>query len=139
MIDYRKENKYIISFSNKFLLDFCLDKENFIKWIKKYVNSFYLKNKPQMYSLKIWDFIIRFHKIDIAWNNKGVQKWNRVIVFFVINNPNWFNTIYPAFAFSTQKEKIYNQKLKTIEFVKSLRLKLEKYNIQNENNIEFVI
>jgi len=136
MVDYRNENKYILSFSNKFLKDFSINKIDFINWAKRYVNDFYLRNRPQMYSIKIWNIIIRFHKIDIVWNNKSTQKWNRIIVFFMLNNPKWVNTIYPAFSFSTQEEKIYNQKLKNIDFVKSLRNKLEKYNNKNENNIE---
>ncbi len=89
-----------------------------------------------MYSVNMWDYIIRFHKIDLEENNKSSQKSKRVIVFFLLNTPEWINTIYPAFAFSTQEEKIYNKKLKETTFVKSLRLKLEKYNKNNENNIE---
>jgi hypothetical protein len=89
-----------------------------------------------MYSIRVWGSIIRFHKIGINQNNKSPQKWKRVIAFFLLNTPKWINTIYPAFVFSTQKEKVYNSKLKNPEFVKSLRLKLEKYNFSNENNIE---
>jgi hypothetical protein len=89
-----------------------------------------------MYSVRVWVDIIRFHKIDIEQNNKSSQKSKRVIVFFLMNNPSWNNTIFPAFSFSTQEEKTYNSKLKTQSFVKSLRVKLEKYNSFNENMIE---
>jgi hypothetical protein len=49
--------------------------------------------------------------------------------------PEGKNTLYPAFAFSTQEEKTYNSKIRTPEFVKSLRQKLEKYNKNNEHNV----
>lgn len=136
MTDYRKENKYILSFSDKFCIDFDIDKDNFVLSVKRYIKDFYLTSRPQMYSLNMLDYIIRFHKIDMEDNNKSSQKWKRIIVFFLLNTPQWINTIYPAFAFKTQEEKIYNKKLKEVDFVKSLRLKLEKYNIHNENNIE---
>jgi hypothetical protein len=126
----------LLSFSDKFLKDFDLEKESFVFWVKKYINDFYILNKPQLYSIKIWNNNIRFHKIDIESNNQSWKKSKRAIVFFLLNSPDWINTIYPAFAFSTQEEKIYNSKLKNPDFVKSLRLKLEKYNALNENNIE---
>jgi len=34
MVDYRNENKYVLSFSNKFLKDFDVNKNNFINWVK---------------------------------------------------------------------------------------------------------
>lgn len=137
MVDYRISNKYILSFSNKFVSDFELEKESLIFWVRKYIKDFYLTNKPQLYSMKVWNNIIRFHKIDVEENNQSSKKAKRVIVFFLINTPEGINTIYPAFSFSTQEEKVYNSKLKTPEFVKTLRLKLEKYNnINNENLIE---
>ena len=89
-----------------------------------------------MYSVNMWNYIIKFHKIDVEDNNKSPQKAKRAIVFFLLNTPEWINTIYPAFAFQTQQEKIYNKKLREKDFVKNLRLKLEKYNKNNENNIE---
>lgn len=136
MGDYRFDNKYVLSFSNKFLSDFDLDKSLFIEGVRTYVRDFYLTNRPQMYSVNIGDTTIRFHKIDLQENNKSSQKWKRAIMFFVLNSPSGINTLYPAFVFPTQEEKIYNQKLKTAEFTKSLRLKLEKYNSANEYNIE---
>lgn len=136
MVDYRVENKFLLSFSNKFLKDFDLEKEYFVFWVKRYINDFYLINKPQLYSIKIWSNIIRFHKVDLETNNQSSKKSKRVIVFLFLNHPDWYNTIYPAFAFSTQEEKIYNSKLKNPDFIKSLRLKFEKYNTSNENNIE---
>ena len=139
MVDYRFTNKYILSFSNKFIDDFNLEKESLIFWINKYLTDFYLMNKPQMYSIKVWNSVIRFHKIDIQNNNQSSQKDKRVLVFFLLNNPSWVNTIYPTFCFWTQEEKTYNSKLKTQNFVKFLRLKLELYNISNENNIEMCL
>ena len=137
MVDYRIENKYILNFSLKFLADFEIEKDSLIFWIKKYITDFYLTSRPQFYSVNIWNSIIKFHKIDIEENNKSAQKAKRVIVFFLLNTPDGINTIYPAFSFSTQEEKIYNSKLKTPDFAKSLRLKLEKYNsINNEYKIE---
>jgi len=97
MVDYRYENKYILSFSNKFLKDFRVNKIDFIDWVKRYINDFYLKNRPQMYSIKVWEVIIRFHKIDVVENNKSNQRWNRIIVFFMLNNPDGINTIYLIF------------------------------------------
>lgn len=136
MVDFRKENEYFLSFSNKFLEDFWINKENFIYWVKKYINDFYLTSRPQYYSVNIWKDIIKFHKVDVEDNNKSGQKAKRIIIFILLNTPEWKNTIYPAFAFSTQEEKVYNQKLKTPNFVKTLRLKLEKYNINNENLVK---
>lgn len=136
MVDFRKENKYFLSFSEKFLNDFEIEKETFINSIRKYIFDFYLNFKPQYYSVNIWNNIIKFHKVDMEENNKSKQKSKRIIIFILLNTPNWKNTIYPAFAFSTQEEKIYNKKLKSSDFVKTLRLKLEKYNINNENIIE---
>ncbi len=139
MVDYRIVNKYILSFSDKFLKDFELEKKSFIFWVQKYITDYYLVSKPQYYSVNIWNTIIKFHKIDIEENNKSSQKAKRVIVFFLLNSPEWINTIYPAFSFSTQEEKVYNSKLKNPEFVKKLRLKLEKYNsINNENIVELI-
>lgn len=136
-MDYRFTNNYILSFSDKFIKDFEIEKQHLIEWVKKYITDFYLTWKPQFYSVKVWESIIKFHKIDIKDNNKSSQTWRRVIVFFLLNTPQWINTIYPAFSFSTQEEKVYNSKLKTPNFVKSLRLKLEKYN--SSENIEVVI
>lgn len=137
MVDYRIVNKYILSFTDKFLNDFELEKESFIYWIKKYITDFYLTSRPQFYSVKVGNDIIKFHKVDITENNQSSQKAKRVIVFFLLNTPEWINTIYPAFSFSNQEEKTYNSKLKTSDFVKTLRWKLEKYNsTKNENNIE---
>lgn len=136
MINYKKDNKYLLSYSTKFIKDFNLNHINFIEWIKIYIKDFYLKNKPQMYSNKVYNWIVRFHKADIKDNNKSSKKAKRVIVFFILNEPNWINTIYPAFCFWTQEEKIYNIKLKSKNFVKELILKFQKYNKNNDNIIE---
>lgn len=136
MVDFRKDNKYFLSFSDKFLVDFELDRDIFLNSIRKYIFDFYLNFKPQFYSVKIWESIVKFHKVDAEENNKSKQKAKRIIIFIVLNSPDWKNTVFPAFAFSTQEEKIYNKKLKNAEFVKTLRKKLEKYNLNNENIIE---
>lgn len=61
MVDYRIVNKYILSFTDKFLNDFELEKESFIYWIKKYITDFYLTSRPQFYSVKVGNDIIKFH------------------------------------------------------------------------------
>lgn len=45
MVDYRILNKYFLSFSDKFVSDFELEKESLIFWVKKYINKWFLFNK----------------------------------------------------------------------------------------------
>ena len=71
MTDYRLENQYILSFSDKFLKDFDLEEDSLVLGVEKYIQNYYLPNKPQLYSVKIGDAIIRFHKVDIESNNQS--------------------------------------------------------------------
>jgi hypothetical protein len=125
-MNHKTDNKYFVKIPQRFIEDFNIDWEKLFLSIQKYIISKYLQNKSKTFKVNIQDenlSTIIFHKIELSENNKSSKKSKRVLIFILLNKPNWINTIVPVFSFSTQEEKKYTTKLlHTKDFIyKTLR------------------
>ena len=128
-MNFKFKNRYFIKIPKDFLDNYKLDINNLKNSIKDYIYNFYLQNKQKTFksSLSNWEKII-FHKIQVNYNNKSSKKSNRVLIFILLNNPEWINTIFPIFSFTTQEEKKYTtQYMKSKDFANKLINDFWKY------------
>lgn len=130
-MNYKFTNKYYLHIPKDFILEYNINWDFLFNSIEKYINHNYLQNKTKTFKVKLDnnDFNnVIFHKIELVDNNKSSKKWKRVLIFILLNKPNWINTIFPIFSFDTQEEKKYTTKLlHTKEFVYKLFRKFNKY------------
>ena len=136
-MNFKLTNRYFVKIPKDFLDKFWLDEENLKNSIKNYIYNFYLQNKQKTFKVDLsnWEKII-FHKIQVSENNKSSKKSKRVLIFILLNNPRWINTIFPIFSFTTQEEKKYTtQYMKNKNFVKKLINDFWKY--QNSVDINW--
>jgi len=130
-MNYKFINKYYLKIPKDFLLEYNINWEKLFNSIEKYISFNFLQNKSKTYKVKLNDNNFNkviFHKIELNNNNKSSKKWKRVLIFILLNQPNWINTIFPIFSFNTQEEKTYTTKaLHTKEFIYKIFRKFNKY------------
>jgi len=130
-MNYKIQNKYFVKIPNEFLLDFKINGKDLFDSIEKYLKFNYLQNKSKTYKIKIDNNVFNtviFHKIELSENNKSSKKSKRVLIFILLNKPDWINTIVPIFSFSTQEEKKYTTNfLHTKDFVYTILRNFWKY------------
>lgn len=130
-MNHKFTNKFFLKIPNEFLLEYKIEENILIKWVEKYINNYYLQNKQKTYKVNMNNDIFNsviFHKIELSDNNKSPKKSKRVRILILLNKPNWINTIFPIFVFSTQEEKKYTTKLlHTKDFVYKVFRDFEKY------------
>ncbi len=136
-MNFKIKNKFFVKIPKDFLDHYWLDENNLRNSIKDYIYNFYLNNKQKTFKVFINNSEkIIFHKIQVNDNNKSWKKAKRVLIFILLNNPEWINTIFPIFSFTTQEEKKYTtQYLKNKDFVKKLINDFWKY--QNSVDINW--
>ena len=105
-MNFKEKNEFFLKIPKDFLENFSIEEKILKNSIKDYIYNFYLNNRQKTFksSLSNWEKII-FHKIQIKDNNKSAKNSKRVLIFILINNPEWINTIFPIFSFTTQEEK----------------------------------
>ena len=137
-MNFKLQNKYYLKVPKIFLDNFWIELDNLEKSVKEYIYNLYLKNKQRTFKASLWNNEnIIFHKIQVSENNKNWKNAKRVLIIILINNPDWINTIFPIFSFSTQEEKKYTtQYLKTKDFVKKVLNNFSKYQESTDINWE---